>query len=552
MKNTLKTKVLLSLVTLLTLLMSCEEEMVYEETRLFRPVLNENLKAVDNTIIVNLAKMKTAKDFTVEVSRDTFKTIDYSFKVDTNYIVVNETLTNGDPLFWNTIYQVRAIAHAVDSQFDSRPSDLGSVRTDRFPSIQKIPVPGDVTDGAARVKWTPAGGAVTKIKVFSGTDLKLTKPLKEFDVSAAENAAGLSIVKGLDPNTKYQLAIYSAGILRGWEIFNTLMAGPDLTAANVIDLSQNDDPNAVISATESAAEGSVIVVKKGATYNLPINPLSKSITIRGAIGFGTEKAVLFTSGSWNFGNGATINHVRFIDLELRGSDIGAAYVFNPNNSSTTTVNELTFENCVINNLRGIIRIRGSVFIKNYTINNSIVHHIGNYGILTTDTDGDGKAAFDNLAFTNSTFSKINLFITSRQNMESIKIDGCTFNEFVAPAGTFFRFRGAAGKLSNVTKGISITNSIFGPAWDEAKAGVLTIGGINQGLEATSFNIVNTWGTSDFGFTTGFEIPGFPSLRYPGKASNLWVSGFDELNFNIKDSSFGGKFSAGDPRWRVKL
>ena len=77
-------------------------------------------------------------------------------------------------------------------------------------------------------------------------------------------------------------------------------------------------------------------------------------------------------------------------------------------------------------------------------------------------------------------------------------------------------------------------------------------GIYEGLEATSFNIVNTYATSDFGFTAGSEIPGFPSQRYNGPAKNLWLDPFDGLNFNFKDTGFAGKYDTGDPRWRAKL
>ena len=43
-------------------------------------------------------------------------------------------------------YQVRAKAHAADSQFDSKVADLGNVRTQRFPTILNIPAVYDVTD----------------------------------------------------------------------------------------------------------------------------------------------------------------------------------------------------------------------------------------------------------------------------------------------------------------------------------------------------------------------------------------------------------------------
>lgn len=547
-------KIFFGLIAAILVLSSCEKEEFYERTRLFRPVLNEELTAELNTIIVNMGKIREATSYTLEVSRDTFRTIDYTIEADTNYIVINEEILNGDQLFWNTLYQVRATAHAIDPQYDSKESDLGNVRTERFPSILNVPTGADVIDVAARVTWQPIGAPVTKIKVFSATDLKLTNPLAERNVSQSEQQAGVAIVTGLMPATAYQLAIYSdadGGTLRGWEFYTTLEAGVDLNDPNVINLTENEDPDAVVNAVAAATDGQIIVVKKGVLYNLPSDPLDKSITIRGSLGFGSEKAVLFTTGNWNIAGGAIIDHIRFIDVELRGEDIGGDYVFNPNNSDLTTVNELKFEDCIINTFRGIIRIRGKVFITNYIINNSIVHHIGNYGIFTTDTDGEGNAAFDNIALTNSTFSKINSFMTSRQNAKSLVIDACTMNELAAPDGIVFRWRGTDGERSNVLNGISITNTIWGPAWDEGETGNLNVRGIYDGLEATNFNIVNTYATSDFGFTPGSEIPGFPALRYNGSSGDLWVNP-EGLNFNFKDAGFAGKFDSGDPRWRARL
>lgn len=553
LKNLNISQALLMLFAITTMtFVACEKEVIYEKTRLFRPVLNEELKAEGNVIIVNLGNIKEAVRYTLELSRDTFSTIDYTIESDSNYVEINSTLLNGASLLWNTLYQVRVTAHAADPVYDSKVSDLGSVRTERFPSILNIPGPNDVIDVAARVSWQVAGAAVTKIRTFTTTDLQLASPLAEFDVDATGQTNGEFIVTGLAPETAYQIAIYSGTTLRGWETYVTLEQGVDPTDPNVIDLSNSNDPDAVINAVSTASSGQIILLQKGVQYNLPSTPLDKSITIRGAYGFGLQKAILFTTGNWNIADGATVGHIRFIDLELRGEDIGGDYVFNPNNSGDTNIDELTFDNCIINNFRGIIRMRAKVFLKNYNINNSIVHHIGNYGVLTTDTDGAGNAAVDNIALTNSTFSKINVFLVSRQNAQSILIDACTMSELGASDGIMFRWRGTAGTLSNVINGITITNTVWGHAWDEGMTGNLAVRGIYAGLEATSFNIVNTYATSDFAFTAGTEIPGFPALTYNGTASKLWENPYDGLDFNYKDAGFAGKYDTGDPRWRVKL
>ncbi|MBI1226659.1 MAG: DUF4957 domain-containing protein [Bacteroidetes bacterium] len=539
--------------SLVLIFASCKkDEETYDKTRLFRPVLSEDLMADLNTIIVNMGNSKEATSYTLEVSRDSFATVLYTIESDTNYVVIGPATLNGTELLWNTLYQVRATAHASDPKYDSKVSDLGSVRTERFPSILNIPTAGDILDVQVRVSWQIAGANVTKIRIFTCDDELLANPLIELDVDDVAQATGEFFIAGLTPLTCYQVAIYSGDsgeILRGWEVYNTIASAIDLNDPNVIDLSQSEDPDAVINAIPTAGDGQIIVLKKGVVYNLPEDPLDKSITITAAYGFGNQKAVLFTTGNWNIADGATIDHIRFIDVELRGEDIGGDYVFNPNNAATTTVNELTFDNCVINNFRGIIRIRSLVFLTNYTINDCIVHHIGGYGIITADTDGAGNAAFDNLNMTNSTFTKIHSFIQTRQNANTVVIDNCTLSEFADPDGILFRWRGEAGTLSNVLNGITITNSIFGHAWDEGMTGNLAVKGIYAGLENTNFNIINTYATSDFAFTAGSEIPGFPALTYGGTAAALWVDPFDGMDFHFMDNGFAGKNDTGDPRWR---
>lgn len=537
---------------------ACEDdEMVFEPTRLFRPVLNEDLMAELNTIIVNMGNSREAVSYTIEVSRDTFATIIHTVESDTNYVVLNEETLNGASLRYGTLYQVRATAHAADPVFDSRVSDLGGVRTERFPSILRAPTEADILDVQTRVTWAVAGAPVTFIRVFTLADELLENPLLEFEVPQAAQDSGVFIINGLEAMTEYQVAIYSGAsgeTLRGWEPFTTIPSAISLDDPRVIDLSQSEDPDAVITAVAGASDGQIIVLKKGFRYNMPSDPLDKSITITSAYGFGSQKATLYTMGNWNFVEGAMIDHVKFIDLELRGEDFGGDYVFNPNISTLTVVDTLSFDNCVITNLRGIARIRSQMFLRNFIINNSVVDSIGNYGLLTADTDGVGNAAYDNVTLTNSTFSRIRVMFQTRQNAQSVLIDNCTFSEFADPNGIMFRWRGEDGVLSNVINGITITNSIFGHAWDQSEGpngADLSVRGIYDGLEATSFTIVNTYATSDFSFSEGSEIPGFPALTYGGTAADLWVGPYGEENFNFKDTGFSGRSDSGDPRWRLE-
>lgn len=527
-----------------------EEDEMFEETRLFRPVLNEDLFSEGNTIIVNQGNMKSAISYTLEVSRDTFNTIEYVIETDTSYVEINKALI-GEELFWNTLYQVRSTARAADPQFDSKASDLGNVRTQRFPTILNNPASFDVTDIAARVTWTKAGAEVTGVKVFSAEDLQLSTPLfDEQMVTSEDQEKAEVIVEGLDAETEYQIAIYSGDVLRGWVNYTTRVADVDPAAPGVVDIRDNESPTAVADAVLAAADGSIILVKRGVTYDLPSEALDKSITIQAAYGFGEQKAKLYTTGNWNIAEGAQIDHIRFIDLEIRGADYTGDYVFNPNTSGVN-VKELLFQNCTMGTFRGILRIRGTVTIENYLIKNTLVDSIGGYGLLTTDTnpsDGEMTANVQNIVFESSTFNKIQGGITSRNNSISIIIDGSTFANFISPGGQMFRYRGGDGN-NDVANGISITNSIFGHAWDEAEAENYGIRGV-EGLTNTNFNLVNNYSVSQFSFS-GNEIPGFPIGNYSKMQSDLWVSPATN-NFNFKDMGFAGRYDTGDKRWRVVL
>lgn len=557
-KNRFTIYAAVALMSSIALMYGCKEDEVYPETRLFMPVLQEDLSAVDNTIIIDIAKIKKAVSYTLEISRDTFKTIDYTIESDTNYVVVNDELTNGDPLFWNMLYQVRVTAHAEDPQFDSKPSDLGSVRTKSFPTILKSPATYDIIDVAAKVQWETAGSGdpVTGIKVFAGSDLKLITPLLEVNVDETEQAAGLKLLEGLTPGTAYQVAIYSDEELRGWVAYTTLPADVDPTAPGVVDIRADESPGAVVNAVAGAADGSIILVKRGVKYDMPTAAINKSITIRAAYGFEPKKAQLFnTNGNWNIAGGSTIDHIRFVDLELRGGNFGGTYVFNPA-TDNISVSEISFENCIINTMRGIMRIRNNnVVIDNYKIINCLVDSIGGYGILTADTDPNGPpsttAHVNNIVLQNSTFNHIQAGITSRNSSQTILIESCTFSNMITSESSNYiiNYRGSAGN-NEVVNGITIKNSIFGPGWNTAGTNTNNIRGKN-GLPSTPMTVVNTYATNDWVFVATYEIAGFPSATYAGSQTQLWADPM-KSNFNIKDQGFAGRFSAGDPRWRVKL
>lgn len=519
----------------LLVLHACEnDDEVFEQTRLFRPVLNENLYSEDNTIIVNMGNMKEAVSYTIEVSRDTFQTVEYTIETDTAYIEIPD-------LLWNTLYQVRATAHAGDPQFDSKVSDFGGVRTQRFPTILDIPLAYDVTDVAARMSWTTAGAPVTGIKVFAGSDEKLEEPLAEQEITAGEREAEAIIVYGLEPDTEYQIALYSGDDLRGWNDYKTKPALP--VGDHVTDLRGIDDESALADALPGIPDGSVVILESGRRYITGGYAFGKSITIRSGYGFEPGGAIIDCSSNFNLAGGSMVDSVVFRDVTLAGA-IDGNYVFNIDQSGT--IRELRFESCRIRSLRGILRMKGGAgTLENYAFNNCLIDSIGGYGLITVDAE---EWSAENIRFENTTISKAEGFITSKNNSASVIFESCTISEAPKQGNRIFRYR--TDGADNVTGGIQIRNCIWGHGWDPDESGSLGVSGF-EGLGSTNFNIVNTYATEDFSFSAS-EIPGFPAFTYDGSAEDLWVAPYAGMDFNIKDGTFDGKGDSGDPRWRIGL
>lgn len=528
---------------------ACEkDDEAFERTRLFRPVLSgEGLTSERNTIFVNLGAFKEATHYTVEVSRDTFQTIDYTIETDTSYVVIDEDLI-GEELLWNTIYQIRAKAHADDPEYDSEIADLGNVRTQRFPTILNLPEKHDVVDTAARVSWTTAGAPVTGVRVFAGDDFELEEPLmNEFEVSQEDRDAEEITITGLDPETEYQIAIYSEEELRGWAAYTTRQALP--TGDNVIDIRESDEPEVLYDmlADGDYEEGSIILLRPGMTYEFPNGPtLEKSVEIRSGYDFIPEMATIEYTGThkgFNIGE-TTVDYVVFRDIAIRGPYEGS-FLFYLNTSGT--LGEVRYENCKIGPLRGGMRINsGTGTLEEFTINNSVVDSINDFNFFYVQgadwTIGD-------VNIQNSTFSKVgaNFIRTNNVNdTRSIVIENSTFYEVTENGRNIFEW-GQDGV--NVTDGIVLRNNIWGRGWNKAGEEDYGIKGYNR-LENTNFTVDNNWGTSDLEIYSG-EIAGFPSSVYNGDSHDLWVDP-DNLDFNFRDSSFGGRRNAGDPQWRDQL
>jgi hypothetical protein len=538
MKNKKISQILLLLVGVMMIFSCSENEDVYPETRLFRPVLNSNLTSQNNTIIVDMAKMTKAISYKIELSRDKFVTVLGTIDTpESTFRIVN--------LLWNTEYQIRVTAIAADPQYNSKVSDLGAITTQKFPSILQSPTEFDVIDVAAKLTWAigPLTGApITQVKVFAIADETLSSPLLTIPVTSAEQLAGVKIVNGLTPSTEYQIAIYSGDEVRGWEKYKTKVG--IVVDANTIDLRGIVPTSTLLFDTLTAAPaGSTIILDGNVTYDLSTSYFfNKSLTIKSGYSFGQGGAIVNLISNFNILAGSNVGAIIFEGLILTSPDTAAAakYVFNINQSST--IGEIAFNNCRMSNYRGVCRFQASTgTIGKYTVNNCIINNIGGYGVFNVDvatwTAGD-------VLFKNSTVYRSTVFMASKSTSptKSVTIEDCTLNEFVAKAGTMFKW------VNEVTNGITMRNTIVGHGYDNTGGTDYSIIGYS-GLATTTWIILNTYSTSDFVYVPlKPTIPGFPSFTYPKKVESLWINPVSG-DFNIKDPSFAGVKDSGDPRWR---
>ncbi|WP_165973425.1 DUF4957 domain-containing protein [Pedobacter sp. ok626] len=529
MKNIFKNYMMIALlIAMVSSIMSCKkEDDLGEAPRLFRPVIKGDLTAPSNYIDASWQQMSGVKGYIAQISRDTFKTIDRSVNIDSNKVTF-------EGLLWEQLYQIQVIAVATDSSKNSKPSFLGEIKTPRFPTIVVDAQLADVGSKSILFKWRNEGEAVTTVKVVSVINNAIVQTIS---LTATDISNAYLLVAALSPETAYKIELYSGAKFRGSNSYTTKA----IPSGVIIDLTAIADKPTILADTILKVPASAtIVLRRGMEYSMTSINLNKSVTIiSGENQLVPAQAVIFfnTGSNFAFAANASIDNITFNDVIIRTNDAAGKYAFNPN--SAGNIGAITFESCRIENMRGVARLRGALTINSLTFNNCLIDSIGGYGILTVD---DAASKAKNITISNSTVSRAEVLLVSKSAAESVKINNSTF--YRSPLGAKFMV-----DYNNVVLGtLDFTNNIFGPG--KATAATPPVSAVNS-FRAASVGITgsNNFTTSDFVWSaSALQIPG--TTAYTKTATDIFTSPATR-NFTIKDGGFGGRSTAGDPRWRLK-
>lgn len=515
---------------LITLSVGCKENELQEiEPTFARSFAVSGLKVVISgkvNAIFTWERIKNTKSYTIEI----YQTADYSGTPVRNITNISNTLLTYtvSGLSGDTQYYARIKSTGNDGAADSKWVNI-AFKTEPEQIFQDI-TPDKLTPNSVTLNW-PAASAVTSVKVMPGD---ITKVL-----TTAEIAAGQVTIAGLSPLTTYTATILNNTAVRGTKNFTTLPNLP--TGADVVYVTATDDLAAKIQAATASTR---FVVLQGTKYNSDVTvilPAGLDISIIGEAG--PVKPIISFSLITLPSIGGKLH---FENVDITGYANGDATTtkrqYLINQSLASTMEQVSFENCTIRNLVNTpLRLQGSssITINKVIVNKCNIEDISNngsngaYAFINTNV-ATGKV--NNITITNSTFSNIGygLILHNLAPSVSVAVENNTFYNIVGDGRYLIDYNAQV-----VSSSYSFKNNLIAKSYSPAN----TARGIRGGTTAT---LENNYQASDVTFANN-AIPGISA--YSGTSATLFTAPATG-NFKIKDDTFAGKSSAGDPRWRL--
>ncbi len=539
---------LLSGVTMLlavSVMFSCNDEddvdMAYN--RNFRP-LSLSVSAAATTAEITWKSTPNTSHYVLELSMDSLYdgcSSENSLFLGEDGSITSTSATVSD-LYSNTYYFLRMKSVAKDNTPESKwayfkNNNYRSFKTKSEQILNDI-TSRDRGEDFITLSWNPEL-TVTHIIYFAGEAGNETR----IDLTTEDKEAGTYTISGLTPATSYTFQIWNSISNRGTRIVSTTNPAPSANIRKYLyagDVLTQEDIDAL------ASEGSVTYIMEAGmeltweTFDATtgemaaiVIPDGLSVTFFG--GPGGEKPTIKTTKTIEIDG--SHNYVSFENIALVNA--GSTYLINEGNVST--LETLSFIDCTFDNYeRSIVRLKDNVAIRitNMIIDNCIITNqgAGNYACFYWN---NAAYTVENFALRNTTINTAlhNVMDFRSANMTNIDIENCTFYNVIGTTRYFL-------DCQNIAPAIRLSNLIFAKANTAAFAdGAWT--STSRGIRANSTpTLSEVYFTADFVFgSNAFS----PTYNYSGTSENLFTDP-ENGNFTIKDSSFDGKNSAGDPRW----
>lgn len=543
-KTILRAGLLLILFTGLFAL-SCKDEIQDQLniSRQFKPAAISTTNGPTSALIswnASLFTLPGEVEYKIEISKDSlFSTIDFTATTTATERTVLDTEIE-------TLVDYFARVKAIGT---NGVGDSNWQMSDRFQitgEIWLLPIREyDVTNDEALIRWSDQPIVKITFKPAGGTafDVAVTDP---------ESAAGQKLVTGLASGTKFTATIYATGnVPKGFQTFTTKLS---YSGSNIVDLTAIDlltHPNIIADTLPDIPSGSVILLKRGLTYDIPAASatlLDKSFTLTSAPDFIQNYATVRMLNNFNLPTAVnpTIDSLVFKDLTMisqNAAAYSAKYIFNINQIGE--IGTVRFENVRAHRFRGLYRMQTGTtgtHLVNFFMNNCVVDSLRDFSLVNTNNSN----SVANIRVTNTTIFFARKVIDHRSpGSMSMVFENCTFNNLPtggpAGGGSFYFID---LNTADVANGITITNCIFGKSWDEGLGGS-DVKGWRAGA-LTNITVNNSYQLSDFISTATANL--LPLLAY-NKASTAVFADPNNGDFTIIDTSFPGATNCGDPRWR---
>ena len=532
------------LMVLAAIFSACKEPMAEitdtDYPRAFSPVGLKVTPATFDVATVTWSAIDGATSYELELSQGDsllFNNIIATYETES----LSQTITG---LMGETLYSVRIKAKSFrDGQEDSNWNGV-AFKSPAEQIFNAVPS-ADIKTSQITLHWTP-NAEVTKLTV--------TPHIGDITLTPEDIEAGMKILTDLTPLTQYTISIYNGTQRRGMVTVTTKWRP---SGDNVVELSLDDDLRTVIA--DPANVGKIIYLPEG--YNYSWNggtTAAGGFTIYGDPD-GDLPVITCSAGTPLSVNGLTsgTDVIHFENVELVSTN-ASGYLINQGTNAVDNachIQSLSFENCILSGFpRSIVRTQAlnesfdTIRVNNCVIENRGLENGQNYGVIQSTVAFE---AFSNIIFSNTTVNVSHAgFLTisggvGQPSGNNVLIQNCTFYKTVGSNNTpsdnrFFIDAGNNGPVN-----ITISDCIFGSV-----VGVGSERGYRMNAAGT-FSADNNYATTDW--TTTEDLTQNPPIQnilvtpYNGSCENLFVDP-ENGDFHIRDASFEGKSTVGDPRW----